>query len=183
MTTLRTLFGGLLCSVLLGSLAAQNGETSHASNNAKPPASTGTAETIMKNPSELRFAPSPAIMPDCFVAALERIDRATGGATIIAKSDGPCILPFHWHNSDEQITVVSGEVEMQMKDGPLMKMETGAYLYLPAKTVHTWVCTGPCVHFVQSMGPWNVHYVNAAGDEIPLTEALKLANVAQARKP
>jgi mannose-6-phosphate isomerase-like protein (cupin superfamily) len=183
--TLSEAVAALLVFVFLGMAPTQQaGDMTHGSTNARTNGGPAdTAETIMKNPSDSKFLPAPGVMPECFVAALQRIDRATGGATILAKSEGPCILPFHWHNSDEQIIVVSGDVEMQMKDGKLMKMEPGGYLYLPAKTVHTWVCTGPCVHTVQSMGPWNVHYVNPAGDEIPLAEALRLAYGAAAKKP
>jgi mannose-6-phosphate isomerase-like protein (cupin superfamily) len=185
MITLSQIVAALLAFVFLGMPPTQRaGETTHGSTNARTGGGpAGTAETIMKNPSDSKFFPAPGVMPDCFVAAFQRIDRATGGATILAKSEGPCILPFHWHDSDEQIIVVSGNVEMQMKDGKLMKMEPGGYLYLPAKTVHTWVCTGPCVHTVQAMGPWNVHYVNPAGDEIPLAEALRLAYGGAEKKP
>lgn len=144
-----------------------------------------TAQTedgaIVKNMAESDFKPSP-IMPSCFSGALQRIDRNTGSAVFLVKAaNSGCTVPSHWHTSAEQITVVSGTVIIKMRNGHDIILKEGGYSYVPGHHVHSFACDGPCVHFVQSDGPYDIHYVDAAGNEISLADAMKQAAPAAER--
>jgi quercetin dioxygenase-like cupin family protein len=137
--------------------------------------STESAQAILKNTAAADFHPTP-IMPQCFLGAMQRMDRQTGAAVFLVRVDEKtgCVVPSHWHTSGEQITVVSGTVNIQMVDGTRAELKAGGYAFIPPKHVHRFSCPGPCVHFVQSEGPYDIHYVNAEGAEIPLAEAIKI---------
>jgi len=131
-------------------------------------------QVILKNTGQNEFHPTP-IMPPCFQGAMQRINRETGAAVFLVRADSAtgCVVPFHWHKSGEQITVVSGAVDIRMRDGTSFQLKEGGYAYLPSKHVHRFSCAGPCVHFVQSDGPYDIHYVRGDGTEISLADALK----------
>jgi len=129
---------------------------------------------VVKNSAPEEFHATP-IMPSCFLGAMQRIKCETGAAVFLVRVDAKngCVVPAHWHTSGEQITVVSGVVTIKMADGKSSELKAGGYAYIPSKHVHLFSCSGPCVHFVQSDGPYDIHYVNKEGKEIPLAEALK----------
>src|SRR5713226_10617130 len=136
---------------------------------------------IIKSSDGDHFLPAPGLLPECFAGALQRVDPINGGAVFLIKSEhSKCLVPWHWHSSNEQITVVSGIVFIQMRNGKTFNLGAGGYAFLPSRHIHLFGCSGPCVHFVQSEGPFNIHYVDAAGKEIPLSEALKLETNAAA---
>ena len=131
-------------------------------------------EMVVKNSEAADFHQAP-IMPQCFAGALQRINRSTGSAVFLVRVVGNsgCTVPSHWHSSGEQITVVSGTVKVGMQDGKSFELKEGGFAYIPSKHVHVFSCSGPCAHFVQSDGPYDIHYVNKEGKEITLAEALK----------
>jgi quercetin dioxygenase-like cupin family protein len=130
---------------------------------------------ILKNSGPADFHPTP-IMPKCFLGAMQRINPQTGAAVFLVRVDAPqgCAVPSHWHISGEQITVVSGVVTVKMTDGKKFELKEGGYAYIPAKHIHRFSCSGQCVHFVQSDGPYDIHYVNKDGEEISMADAVKL---------
>lgn len=129
---------------------------------------------VLKNTQANEFQPTP-LMPQCFLGAMQRINPETGAAVFLIRADAKqgCVVPLHWHTSGEQITVVSGIVTLNMADGTSHELKEGGYAYIPPKHVHLFSCAGPCVHFVQSDGPYDIHYVNKEGQELSLSEALK----------
>ena len=140
---------------------------------AEPGASDGL---VLKNTAPEEFHATP-IMPQCFMGAMQRFNPQTGAAVFLVRveaKDG-CLVPLHWHTAGEQITVVSGHVTLQMADGASVELKEGGYAYVPSKHLHVFRCSGPCVHFVQSDGPYDIHYVDKEGKELSLADALKAA--------
>jgi quercetin dioxygenase-like cupin family protein len=121
--------------------------------------------------------------PKCFTVAVERGDPGIGPSVILAKFTPGCIAPFHWHTPSETAMVVSGSLEVQMKDDKAFVGHHGDYVYLPSHHVHRATCQGsaPCLVFLTSDAAFDVHWVDAAGQEIPLEAAMK--NAKQAAKP
>jgi quercetin dioxygenase-like cupin family protein len=121
--------------------------------------------------------------PDCFTVAVERGDPTKGPSVILARFAPGCVAPFHWHTPSETAMVVSGSLEATMKGDKPFVAHHGDFLYLPAHHVHRATCLGsaPCLVFLTSDAAFDIHWVDAAGQEIPLETALK--NIKPAKTP
>jgi len=113
--------------------------------------------------------------PDCFTVAVERGDPTKGPSVILARFAPGCVAPFHWHTPSETAMVVSGSLEATMKGDKPFVAHRGDFLYLPSHHVHRAACLGsaPCLVFLTSDAVFDIHWVDAAGQEIPLETALK----------
>jgi hypothetical protein len=137
----------------------------------------GAGAVIKQNTDDSAFSAAPRIMPPCFRGAPQHFNQQTGGAVFLVKADTQgCNVPWHWHISGEQITVVSGEVQVTMKGAATIILHAGGYAYMPPHHIHSFACSGPCVHFVQSDGPYDIHFVDAEGHEISMAQALGQSN-------
>lgn len=118
--------------------------------------------------------------PECFTIAVERGDPGKGASVILAKFAPGCVAPFHWHTPSETAMLVSGSLEVQMKDDKAFVAHHGDFVFLPGHHVHRATCQGssPCLVFLASDGAFDVHWVDAAGQEIPLETAVKNAKAA-----
>jgi quercetin dioxygenase-like cupin family protein len=106
-------------------------------------------------------------------AAVLKGDPEKGPAVLLAKGTAGCRIPWHWHTAGEQIMVISGTGTTEMKDGKPFRMQTGSYASLPSHHVHQATCASACTMFVASDAAFDIHYVDAAGNEIPPEQALK----------
>jgi quercetin dioxygenase-like cupin family protein len=83
--------------------------------------------------------------------------------------------------------MVSGSLQIQMKDDKPLVARRGDFAYLPSHHVHRATCLGaaPCLVFLSADAPFDIHWVDGAGQEITLDAALKAAkrSVPPARKP
>ena len=118
--------------------------------------------------------------PECFTIAVEKGDPSKGASVILARFAPGCVAPFHWHTPTETVMVVSGSLEVQMKDDKAFVAHHGDFVDLPPRHVHRATCQGsaPCLVFISSNAPFDIHWVDATGQEIPLETALKNAKVA-----
>ena len=116
-----------------------------------------------------KFAPVPNA-PKCFTVAVEKGDPTSGPSVLLARFAPGCVAPYHWHTPTETVMLASGALEAQMKDGKPMVAHRGDFLYLPSHHVHRATCQGaaPCLVFLVSDAPFDVHWVDADGKEIPL---------------
>ena len=83
--------------------------------------------------------------------------------------------------------MVSGSLQIQMKDDKPLVARRGDFAYLPSHHVHRATCLGaaPCLVFLSADAPFDIHWVDGAGQEISLDAALKGAKSAfpATRKP
>ena len=72
-----------------------------------------------------------------------------------------------------------------MKDDKPFVAHHGDFLYLPPHHVHRAICLGstPCLVFLTSDAAFDIHWVDAAGQEIPLEAALKSSKPAKPPQP
>jgi mannose-6-phosphate isomerase-like protein (cupin superfamily) len=129
----------------------------------------------MKNlsPQTVKYIPIPD-MPACATAAILRGDPRTGPAWVYLKLDSGCRVPWHWHSANETLVVISGKGTIEMKDGPTIPLTPGAYAALPSHHQHQSICTRSCLFFNAADDAFDIHYMDPAGNEISLEEALKL---------
>ena len=118
--------------------------------------------------------------PACFTVAVEKGDPGTGPSVILANFAAGCVAPFHWHTPSETVMAVSGSLEVQMKDDKAFVAHHGDFVFMPGHHVHRASCLGstPCQVFLSSDAAFDIHWVDAAGKEIPLETALKSAKPA-----
>jgi hypothetical protein len=123
-------------------------------------------------PETLKFIPIPD-MPGCASAAIVRGDPRWGPAWVYLKLASGCRVPWHWHTANETLLVISGRGTLAMKDGPPLQFAPGAYASLPSHHAHQASCSRACLLFNTADDAFDIHYVDASGEEISLEEALE----------
>jgi hypothetical protein len=78
--------------------------------------------------------------------------------------------------------IVSGSAKVEMKDGRTATLGPGGFAMLPGKHVHQLRCISACSGFVHSDAAFDIHYVDAKGQEITLEAALSKGKVLAAPK-
>lgn len=123
--------------------------------------------------STSKFA-TPADSPACLSTAVQRGDPKTGPSVTLSKYTSGCVIPWHWHTTNESIVVVSGSGKIEMKDQPAQNLTAGDYFYMPSKHAHQFTCTSACTLSLTSENARDIHYIDKDGNEIPSERALRL---------
>jgi quercetin dioxygenase-like cupin family protein len=125
-------------------------------------------------------------VPECMTGAVLQGDPGTGPSIILIRGMAGCRIPRHWHAATETLMFVSGAARLGMKDQPPETLRAGSYALVPAKHPHDFACTAACSFFINADGPFDIHYVDDAGNEIPPEQALPKAKArpaGTAKKP
>ena len=146
-----------------------------------PTHATDTAEMVTLNPQQLKFTPIPD-MPGCASAAILRGNPRSGPAWVLLKLASGCRVPWHWHTANETLLVISGRGTVDMKDGTPLQFAPGAYASLPSHHMHRASCSHACLLFNGADAAFDIHYVDANGEEIPSDKALKPSARAKGKK-
>jgi quercetin dioxygenase-like cupin family protein len=123
------------------------------------------------SPEKAKFANLPGL-PTCMTAAVLHGDPTKGPSTLLLKFTPGCSVPWHWHTANEALILASGKAQAQMKDGQPLPMKAGDYLYLPAKGIHRFTAQSAVYLYDMPDGAFDIHYVDASGNEIPPDKAL-----------
>ena len=128
-----------------------------------------------------KFAAFPGL-PPCMTLSPQRGDPTKGPAVILAKFTAGCSVPWHWHTAAENLMIVSGKGRIEMKDAAAAPLAAGDYVYLPGKHQHQFTCVSACTTFLSIEGPFDIHYVDKDGKEIPPEQALAAKKPAAKKK-
>ena len=111
--------------------------------------------------------------PECQTFAVEHGDPKAGSSvTLIKFGSGGCTVPMHWHSANEQVLVVSGTAKVETQGEKPHIVKPGGYYFMPARHQHQFSCASGCtVHRILD-GPLDIHYIDAAGNEISAEKAL-----------
>lgn len=123
------------------------------------------------SPSTSKFANLPGL-PTCMTVSVLHGDPSQGPSTLLLKFTPGCSVPWHWHTANESIVLASGTGEAQMKGEQPMTMKAGDYLFLTAKGIHRFTAKSAVYLYDMPEGTFDIHYVDAAGNEIPPEKAL-----------
>ena len=123
------------------------------------------------SPPTAKFG-SMAGLPSCMTLSVLHGDPTKGASVILLKFAPGCSVPWHWHTANETLVMVAGTGSAQMQDGQPMAMRAGDYLYLPAKGIHRFSAKSAVYMYDMPDGAFDIHYVDAAGKEIPPEQAL-----------
>jgi len=154
----------LVVLITLAAMAA----TTRAEEEKKP----DTDKMISMTPQTMKFTPIPD-MPPCATAGILRGNPRSGPAWVLLKLASGCRVPWHWHTANESLLVISGQGTVEMKDGPPLQFAPGAYASLPSHHMHRATCARSCLLFNAADAAFDIHYVDANGEEISLEKAMK----------
>ena len=154
-------------------------------------ASALTTPLAAQSPDEMPYAAMASskfmtlpMLPACMTLSAQHGDPMKGAAVLLLRFKSGCIVPWHWHTANENLMMVSGKGNAEMKSGGAHTMAMGDYLYLAGKQVHRFTCVSSCLVFDVIDGAFDIHYVGNDGKEIPVEQALKpMAKPAAAKKP
>ena len=110
--------------------------------------------------------------PECASYAVEHGDPKAGSSVTLVKFAGGCTVPMHYHSANEQVMLVSGTAKLEMKGEQPHTLKAGGYYFMPGHHLHQLLCASGCTFHRISEGPIDIHYVDAAGNEIPAEKAL-----------
>jgi Domain of unknown function (DUF4437) len=133
-----------------------------------PKAAAGSAPVIA-TPDSLKWGdPPPVLQSGAQLAVLSGNPNGTGPFAIRLKMpDGYKIMP-HWHPTQENVTVISGEFHVGMGDKfdetGMQALPVGSYAAVPARHHHYAVAKGETVVQVNATGPFKLVYVNPTDD-------------------
>ncbi len=125
-----------------------------------------------QNVTEMTFANVPGL-PTCTVGSVQNGDPAKGPSIIFARIDAGCVIPWHWHTPSEHLMMVKGVAHVEMKDGKPLTLESGGYALMPSRHVHQFRCEKACSLYIYSDAAFDMHYVDAQGNEISAEDVLK----------
>lgn len=113
------------------------------------------ALAIMASAQTLTWGPCPAIYPaGCEVTVLHG-NPAVANADVFLRLPGKYVMPAHWHNSAERMTLVGGALSVKYQGQPETTLAPGTYAYGPAKLPHATTCLSdePCTLFIAFDAP------------------------------
>jgi quercetin dioxygenase-like cupin family protein len=132
----------------------------------------------MVRAAQTAWGDGPPMLPKGVQAAVLYGDPGEAGPFAIRlKTPAGYRVPRHWHPTDEQVTVIEGEITLSMGEAASAHAETfgaGDYVNLPARMQHEATMKSDAVVQINAMGPFEITYVDPADDPrktMPATEA------------
>jgi quercetin dioxygenase-like cupin family protein len=128
-------------------------------------------EAVSLNAPELKWGPAPPDLPKgAELAVLHGDPGKKAPFTVRIKLPAGYKIPPHWHTKDEQLTILSGTFILHMGDtmeAPASSLTAGGYHFLPGKMHHAAETKGETILQLDGMGPFDIHYLNAADNPNP----------------
>jgi hypothetical protein len=157
-------FATVIPFVLLAASAAFAAEATKKSASAK-------SEATSLNAGEIKWADAPPDLPTgAQMAVLHGDPTKRAVYTLRLKMPAGYKIAPHWHTKDEQLTIVSGAFVLHMGDtmeAPASTLTAGGFHFLPAKMHHAAETTEETIVQVDGMGPFDIHYLDAADNPNP----------------
>jgi quercetin dioxygenase-like cupin family protein len=141
----------------LGALAAQESRS----------VSTQPRQAHVFTPEHLSWGPAPAILPaGARLAVLDGDPTKAGPFTMRLSMPAGYLIPPHFHQVDEHVTVISGAFQVGMGDtfdqGKLTTLPPGTFGVIPPGMRHFARADKATVIQLHGSGPWGLTYVNPA---------------------
>jgi hypothetical protein len=133
-------------------------------------ASAGLADDmVVAHPNDLKWGPAPLVLPKSAEIAVITGDPSKAGSYVVrVMIPAGYQIPAHWHSTAENLTVLSGVVNVGMGDkldkSNSNKLEVGGFMFLPSKINHFLWTSGPAIFQIQAEGPFDIVYANPEDD-------------------
>jgi quercetin dioxygenase-like cupin family protein len=146
----------------LVAIAAQKKETAASS-------ASATEEHVALTPADLKWVDGPPGLPaGAKMAVLSGDPGKKGMFTVRLQAPAGYKIQPHTHPAAEHITVISGTLNVGMGEkfdqSAGKELAAGSYAVMPARMAHYAWSTTEAVVQIQSMGPFQIKYVNPADD-------------------
>ena len=135
-------------------------------------------QLVVRNLGEQQFAPIPG-SPPCMRSAVQHGDPRVGPTITLIHLDSGCAIPWHWHTAEEQIMLFGGSGRFEAKGEKPVALHSGGYVFVPAHRVERFTCSQACTIFLYTNIVSDIHFVDAAGKEIPYDAAVRLEKSAR----
>jgi len=124
---------------------------------------------VVVRPDDVKWGPAPPSLPaGAKFAALSGDPSKAGPYVIRAKLPDGYKVPPHWHPTDENVTVIKGTLMIGKGDkfnaDASEALPAGSFMRMPKEMRHFAWAKGETIIQVHGIGPFEVHYVNAADD-------------------
>jgi mannose-6-phosphate isomerase-like protein (cupin superfamily) len=128
--------------------------------------SPAATSMILLKDSEIKFHPAPGFPKGAEIVLIRGdLAEAVPYTLRFKLPDGFIILP-HWHSTDEQVTVLSGTLNVAKGDtvdkSQATALSAGGYQLVPANAHHYVFATGETIFQLDGMGPRTTTFVNPA---------------------
>lgn len=126
-----------------------------------------------RNLEQMQFITVPGI-PTCARAAVQSGDPMATPFILVLQVSRGCTIPWHWHSATESLMVAEGNAEVTMAGGgkPVV-LRSGGFAQMPSRHIHQMRCLQqPCTLYLHSDAAFDIHYVDARGNEISPQRAL-----------
>lgn len=126
-------------------------------------------QDAFKSAGSLTWGPPPPGIPSGAQAAVLSGDPTKAGHFIVRLKApaGAKIMP-HWHPTDENVTLISGDFSIGMGDkldeAAAHRMAPGDFVNLKAREHHYGIAKTESVVQIEAMGPFQITYVNPNDD-------------------
>lgn len=121
---------------------------------------------ILMKAAEIKFHPAPGFPKGALIVLIRGDLSKAEPYTIRFKLPDGFIIPSHWHTTDEEVTVLSGTLNVGMGDKVDKSQSTaltaGSYQLVPAYAHHYVWASGETVIQLDGMGPRTTTFVNPA---------------------
>ena len=126
-------------------------------------------DMVVAHPGTLRWGEAPSALPKGAQLAVLTGDPGKAGSYVIrVKIPAGYQIPAHWHSTAENLTVLSGSVNVGMGAKLDRKtsttLEVGSFTYLPPKMNHFLWTSAPAIFQIHAEGPFDIVYVNPNDD-------------------
>lgn len=125
---------------------------------------------IVVRPADVKWGPAPPGLPAGAEAAVLLGDPGKTGAPYVIRAKLPdgYKVPPHWHSTDENVTVIQGTLVVgkgeKFTTAGAMPLPVGSFMRMPKEMRHFAFAKGETIIQVHGIGPFDIHYVNAADD-------------------
>lgn len=156
-----------LVLLLVGSLGLAQTAKKAATKGKSTKAATHTAS--ITTPETVKWGDAPPVLsPGAQFAVLTGNPAGTGEYVVRLKMpDGFKIMP-HWHPTQENVSVISGEFHVGMGDKfdetGMQALQPGSFAAMPAHMHHFAVAKGETIVQVNGIAPFKLNYVNPSDD-------------------
>ena len=132
-----------------------------------PAPDAGAAHTMVKVADVQWGDPPPALPKGARFAVLSGDPGKAGPFTIRIKAPAGFKIGRHWHPADERVTIIDGDFHLSMGDAGSAHdadFAPGDFVNLPAKMQHEATTKNGVIVQVDSMGPFEITYVDPKDD-------------------